>query len=75
MYVPFLKSIESEQDEKKLNAAAEYKQALLHPERIREISQYILNTFRQKTHRLQGGNRGFNAMFAVRQCGCRQALL
>lgn len=61
---PHFKEIESEQDEKKLNAA-ENKQALLHPERIREISQYILNTFRQKTHRLQGGNRGFNAMFAV----------
>ncbi len=37
----------------------------MHPERIAEISQYILNNFRQKTHRLQGGNKGFNAMFAV----------
>ncbi|MBB5255980.1 type I restriction endonuclease subunit R [Rhizobium leguminosarum] len=61
---PQFKAIESEQDEKKLNAA-ENKKALLHPERIREISQYVLNNFRQKTHRLQGGNRGFNAMFAV----------
>ena len=61
---PHFKDIESEQDEKKLSAA-ENKQALLHPERIKEISQYILNNFRQKTHRLQGGNRGFNAMFAV----------
>lgn len=58
------RDIETEQDEKKLNAA-ENKQALLHPERIREISQYILTHFRQKTHRLQGGNKGFNAMFAV----------
>jgi len=58
------KTHETEQDEKKLNAA-ENKQALLHPERIREISRYILNNFRQKTHRLQGGNKGFNAMFAV----------
>lgn len=58
------KAIESEQDEKKLSAA-ENKQALQHPERIREISQYILNNFRQKTHRLQSGNSGFNAMFAV----------
>lgn len=58
------KAIESEQDEKKLSAA-ENKQALLHPERIREISQYILNNFRQKTHRLQASNTGFNAMFAV----------
>lgn len=61
---PQFKAIETEQDEKKLHAA-ENKKALLHPERIREISQYILNNFRQKTHRLQGGNRGFNAMFAV----------
>jgi type I site-specific restriction-modification system R (restriction) subunit len=37
---PQFKAIESEQDEKKLTAA-ENKQALLHPERIREISQYI----------------------------------
>lgn len=61
---PQFKAIESEQDEKKLNAA-ENKKALLHRDRIREISQYILNNFRQKTHRLQGGNSGFNAMFAV----------
>ena len=58
------KAIESEQDEKKLSAA-ENKQALLHPDRIREISQYILTNFRQKTHRLQAGGKGFNAMFAV----------
>jgi type I restriction enzyme R subunit len=61
---PKFKVIESEQDEKKLSAA-ENKQALLHPDRIREISQYILNNFRQKTHRLQAGAKGFNAMFAV----------
>jgi len=61
---PHFKEIESELDEKKLSAA-ENKQALLHPERIKEISQYILNNFRQKTHRLQGSNKGFNAMFAV----------
>ncbi len=61
---PQFKAIESEQDEKKLSAA-ENKQALLHPERIREISQYILNNFRQKTHRLQAGAKGFNALFAV----------
>lgn len=61
---PKFKTIESEQDEQKLTSA-ENKQALLHPERIREISQYILNNFRHKTHRLQGGNKGFNAMFAV----------
>ncbi|MFM2346261.1 MAG: type restriction enzyme protein [Pseudomonadota bacterium] len=61
---PQFKAIETEKDEKKLTAA-ENKQALLHPDRIREITQYILNNFRQKTHRLHAGNKGFNAMFAV----------
>lgn len=61
---PQFKAIETEQDEKKLSEA-ENRQALLHPDRIREITQYILNNFRQKTHRLQPGNGGFNAMFAV----------
>ncbi|WP_272993689.1 HsdR family type I site-specific deoxyribonuclease [Porticoccus hydrocarbonoclasticus] len=61
---PQFKAIETEQDEKKLNAA-ENKQALLHPDRIREVSQYILSNFRQKTHRRQAGTKGFNAMFAV----------
>jgi type I restriction enzyme R subunit len=61
---PTFKAIETELDEKKLSAA-ENKEALLHPERIREISQYILNNYRQKTHRLQANAKGFNAMFAV----------
>lgn len=65
---PQFKALETEQDEAKLSAA-ENRQALLHPERIREITQYILNTFRQKTHRLHVGadrkSGGFNAMFAV----------
>lgn len=61
---PQFKDIETEQDEKKLNAA-ENKQALLHPQRISEITQYILNNFRQKTHRLHIDAKGFNAMFAV----------
>jgi len=61
---PQFKAIETELDEKKLSAA-ENKQALLHPDRIREITQYILNNFRQKTHRLHAGNKGFHAMFAV----------
>jgi len=61
---PQFKAIETEQDEKKLSAA-ENKQALLHPDRICEITQYILNNYRQKTHRLHAGNKGFNAMFAV----------
>lgn len=61
---PQFKGIETEIDEKKLSAA-ENKKALLHPVRIKEISQYILQNFRQKTHRTRGGNTGFNAMFAV----------
>jgi type I restriction enzyme R subunit len=61
---PQFKSIETEIDEKKLSAA-ENRKALLHPERIREVSQYILQNFKIKTHRNQGSNRGFNAMFAV----------
>ena len=61
---PKFKSLEKELDEKKLSAS-ENKTALLHPERIKEISQYILQNFRIKTHRTQGSNKGFNAMFAV----------
>lgn len=61
---PKFKAIESEQDEKKLTTA-ENRHALQHPERIAEISQYILDNFRRKTHRLYGDNKGFNAMFAV----------
>ena len=61
---PKFKAFETEQDLNKLSAA-ENKQALLHPRRIEEISQYILDNFRHKTHRLRGGNTGFNAMFAV----------
>lgn len=61
---PRFKNIETELDEQKLNAA-ENKQALLHPVRINEISQYILHNFRIKTHRNQSDNKGFNAMFAV----------
>ena len=61
---PQFKALEMEQDEKKLSAA-ENRLALLHPERIKEISQYILNNFKQKTHRLKANGKGFNAMFAV----------
>lgn len=61
---PQFKSIETELDEQKLSAAENGK-ALLHPERIKEVSQYILQNFRIKTHRSQSGNKGFNAMFAV----------
>nr|WP_288833739.1 type I restriction endonuclease subunit R [uncultured Flavobacterium sp.] len=61
---PQFKSIETEIDEKKLTAT-ENKKAFLHPGRIKEVSQYILKNFRIKTHRNQGTNKGFNAMFAV----------
>ncbi|PKA10635.1 DEAD/DEAH box helicase [Leptospira meyeri] len=61
---PQFKAIESEQDVQILTST-ENRQALLHPDRIEEISKYILNHFRQKTHRLQTGSKGFNAMFAV----------
>lgn len=61
---PQFQAIETEQDEQKLTAA-ENKQALLHPDRIREISGYILKNFSHKTHRAHMGAKGFNAMFAV----------
>src|SRR5690554_3010956 len=61
---PRFKDFETEQDEKKLSAA-ENKTALLHPARIKEISEYILRNFNVKTHRIQGSKKGFNAMFAV----------
>lgn len=61
---PKFKEIETEKDEKRLSTA-ETKEALLHPERIKEISQYILNNFRVKTHRLNVNGKGFNALFAV----------
>ncbi len=61
---PQFKGAETEQDEKRLTAA-ENKAVLLHPDRIQEISRYILSHYRQKTHRLQADNKGFNAMFAV----------
>lgn len=61
---PLFKGIETEQDEKKLSAA-ENKSALLHPARIKEISLYILDNFKIKTHRSIDASKGFNAMFAV----------
>ncbi|RCS26164.1 type I restriction endonuclease subunit R [Polaribacter sp. WD7] len=61
---PTFKGFETEQDLKKLSSA-ENKKALLHPLRIKEISQYVLQHFRQKTHRTKWSNSGFNAMFAV----------
>lgn len=61
---PQFKGVETEIDEKKLNAE-DAKKAFLHPARISEISKYILQNYRIKTHRTKGGNNGFNAMFAV----------
>ena len=60
---PKFKQAETERDEQRLTAA-DYRQLMLHPDRIGEIAQYILRNFRLKTHRAQGG-KGFNAMFAV----------
>ncbi|HHF3866004.1 type I restriction endonuclease subunit R [Haemophilus influenzae] len=61
---PQFKALETEKDPEKLTAL-EQKQAFLHPERIKEISQYLLNNFKQKTHRFNATGKGFNAMFAV----------
>jgi type I restriction enzyme R subunit len=61
---PKFRAMETEQDEKKLSAL-ENRQALLHPERINEITHYILKNFHRKTHRTVPGAKGFNAMFAV----------
>ncbi len=61
---PRFKELECEQDEAKL-VATENRQMLLHPERIKEVSRYLLKNFRRKTHRMQPGGKGFNAMFAV----------
>ncbi|QEH47708.1 type I restriction endonuclease subunit R [Aggregatibacter actinomycetemcomitans] len=61
---PQFKTIETEKNLEKLTAL-EQKAAFLQPKRIEEITQYILNNFKQKTHRFNAGNQGFNAMFAV----------
>ncbi|MGV0970032.1 type I restriction endonuclease subunit R [Empedobacter sp. ULE_I136] len=61
---PQFKGVETEVDEKKLSGE-DAKKAFLHPARISEISKYILQNYRIKTHRTKGGNNGFNAMFAV----------
>ncbi|MFZ7218019.1 type I restriction endonuclease subunit R [Avibacterium avium] len=61
---PKFRAAEQEQNLEKLSAL-ENKQALLHPERLKEIASYILQHFKQKTHRLNASGKGFNAMFAV----------
>lgn len=59
---PQFQSLETEQDLDKLSAA-ENRKALLHPTRITEITKYILDNYKHKTHRT--AENGFNAMFAV----------
>lgn len=61
---PRLKAVEQEQDEVVLSGA-DYRKALLHPERIHEVTAHILDRYPQKTHRTLGSREGFNAMFAV----------
>ena len=61
---PQFKSIETEKNLEKLTKL-EKKQAFLQPKRIEQIAQYVLDNFKQKTHRFNAGNNGFNAMFAV----------
>ena len=61
---PRFKSYETETDPDKLSAY-ERNDALLHPERIREISRYILDNFRIKTGRTSPTAKGFNAMLAA----------
>ena len=61
---PQFKSIETEKNLEKLTSL-EKKQAFLQPKRIEQIAQYVLDNFKQKTHRFNAGNNGFNAMFAV----------
>ncbi|MDG6897385.1 DEAD/DEAH box helicase [Actinobacillus delphinicola] len=60
---PAFREAEKEVDLDKLTAF-ETKQVFLHPQRIEEVCQYVLENFDQKTHRRMG-NSGFNAMFAV----------
>ena len=66
---PKFKDSEMEMDEENLKKAE--KKMLMHPERISEITKYILNVFNTKTHRNELYNlehrrlNGFNAMFAV----------
>ena len=61
---PQFKNIETEKNLEELTKL-EKKQAFLQPKRIEQIAQYILDNFKQKTHRFNAGNNGFNAMFAV----------
>ena len=61
---PQFKNIETEKNLEELTKL-EKKQAFLQPKRIEQIAQYVLDNFKQKTHRFNAGNNAFNAMFAV----------
>ncbi|MDF7673086.1 type I restriction endonuclease subunit R [Lactobacillus sp. ESL0701] len=67
---PIFKSAEIEQDENEL-AKIKTKKLLLHPDRIHEITKYILKNYDLKTHRNEQYDikskrlNGFTAMFAV----------
>lgn len=66
---PKFKNVEKEEDLKKLRKLEN--KMLLHPDRISEITKYILEVFNTKTHRNEYYDvkerriNGFNAMFAV----------
>lgn len=66
---PKFKEYETEMDEEKLKKLE--KKMLMHPDRISEITKYILKVFDTKTHRNEFYDlkhrrlNGFNAMFAV----------
>lgn len=66
---PKFKDSEMEMDEENLKKAE--KKMLMHPERISEITKYILKVFNTKTYRNEFYDKknrrlnGFNAMFAV----------
>jgi len=61
---PSFKEVECLQDEEQIGSISAT-QALMHPQRIKEIAQYILDNFRLKTHRITTDAPGFNAMLAV----------
>ncbi len=75
--VPKFKSAETEDDHEKLKNLE--KKMFLHPERISEITKYILNVYDRKTHRNQFIEvkkrkiNGFNAMFAVQSVEAAKA--
>lgn len=61
---PKFREAEGEEGEVQLDSA-DYQRLMLHPERLRQITTYILDNFARKTHRQLGSKQGFNALFAV----------